>query len=150
MSYATYSDLTARESEDAIYAAADHNRDGVLDAADLLAIDKALADATGEMNSYIGQRHDLPLPTAPVWAVQICIDIALYRLSRMADALTNELRQRYADAVAFLKRVSKGEAGLGLPTTDTPPITAAGEIRGGEILVESQPRLFGRRRRGGR
>lgn len=148
MSYATYNDLVEREAEDAIYAAADSDHDGVLDAADLQRIDKALSDATGEMNSYIGQRHELPLQQPPVWGVQVCIDIAMYRLSRQADALTNELRQRYTDAVAMLKNVAKGSAGLGLPVAATPAITAPGEVKDGEALIISNPRLFTRGRRG--
>lgn len=142
MPYATKQDLLDREGEDMIFAVADRDRDEVLDEA---AIERALADASAEMDGYISRRYSLPLVTAPAWGKQICGDIAIYRLARAADALTNELRQRYEDARSFLDRVALGKVDLGLPATDE-PAGDAGEVKGGEILVDAEPRLFSRRR----
>lgn len=141
MSYATQQNLLDREGEDVIFAVADRDRDGVLDA---VAIERALVDASAEIDGYLSMRFTLPLPAAPAWAVQICGDIAIYRLARSADALTRELRQRYEDAIAFLKNVSNGKAGLGLAEPDLPPAGESGDVRGGEILVQAEERLFSR------
>jgi phage gp36-like protein len=138
--YATRQDMLDRESEDLIHSVFDRDRDGLLDEP---AIDQCLADASGEMDGYIGQRHSLPLATPPSWGKQICIDIGIYRGARSADALTNELRARYEDAVDFLKQVARGNAGLGLAASEQ-PTGDSGEVKGGDILISSQPRLFGR------
>ena len=139
--YATQQDIVDLEGEDALYVAADRDRDDLVDSA---AVTRAIEAATGEMNSYIGQRYDLPLSVTPPWAKQICVDITLYRLSRSADRLTNELRRRYEDAIAFLKNVGAGRAGLGVATTAAPPVSGVDEIKGGVVLVQSGPRLFSR------
>lgn len=150
--YATLQDLLDLEGEDAVYAAADRDRDGELNDAEQLAVATAALDATGEMNSYIGQRYDLPLPVVPIWARRICIDITLYRLSRQADSLTKSINKRYEDAIAFLRNVAKGVAGLGIAgegqAAQSATAATAGEIKGGEVLVTAQPRQFGRGRRG--
>lgn len=143
MPYATRQDLLDRESEDLIYSVFDRDRDEVLDET---AMDRCIADASAEMDGYIGQRYTLPLPTAPAWAMQICGDIAIYRGARAADALTNELRQRYEDAIAFLRNVAKGAAGLGLAPVDEPQTGDTGEVKGGEILVQASERMFTRER----
>ncbi len=141
--YATQEDIVDLEGEDALYVAADRNRDDLVDTA---AVARAIEAATGEMNSYIGQRYDLPLSVTPPWAKQICVDITLYRLSRTADRLTNELRRRYEDAIAFLKHVGTGKAGLGVATVAAPPVSGVDEIKGGVVLVTSEPRQFSRSR----
>ncbi|MDI3259693.1 MAG: DUF1320 domain-containing protein [Sinobacteraceae bacterium] len=149
MAYATLQDVLDLEGEDTLYAAADRDRDGTLNAAETLAVSDALDAGAAEMDSYIGQRFDLPLPSAPPWAKRLNIDIALYRLARSADALTNELRQRYEDAIAFLKNVATGRAGLALPAIDMPAGDDTGEIKGGDPLIQAAPRVFLRGARGG-
>lgn len=144
MPYATQQDMLELEGEDAVYAAADRNGDGTLDED---AIARALDNASGEMNSYIGQRYDLPLAIDPPWAKQTCIDIAIYRLCRGADRLSKPIIKRYEDAQSFLSQVAGGKAGLGLPTTPSTGAGTAGEVIGGEILVASGERMFGRRKR---
>lgn len=149
MPYATLQDILDLEGEDTLYAVADRDRDGTLSATETLAVTDAIEAAGDEMDSYIGTRFDLPLSQTPPWAKRICIDISIYRLARAADALTNEISKRYTDAVAFLGRVASGKAGLALPTSQMPQAGDTGEIKGGDPLITSAPRVFGRGPRGG-
>lgn len=144
MPYATRQDILDREGADALYAAADRDRDGQVD---VVAVDRKIGDASAEMDTFLSLRFSLPLAVVPPVLVRLCVDITLYRLSLSADALTKELRQRYEDAVSLLKKMADGTVGLGIPQNPTVP--SDGEVKGGEILVSSQPRLFTRRSQGG-
>ena len=110
MPYAIAQDIIDRYGDDALLIAADRNNDGVVDAA---AVDRALADATAEINVYVGRVEALPLTTVPEILVNLCVDIALYKVSN-GLAATEAQRQRYEDAIALLKSIAKGEASLGL------------------------------------
>lgn len=144
MGYCTRQDILNREGADALFAAADRDRDGQTD---VLAVDAKIADASAEIDTYLSLRYPLPLNPVPPVLVRLCVDITLYRLSLTADALTKELRQRYEDAVSLLKKMAEGLVGLGIPTT--PTADTGGEVKGGEILVSSNPRIFTRRSQAG-
>jgi phage gp36-like protein len=141
MAYATQSDITDLYGLNALYVA-DRDGDGVADAA---AVDRALASASAEIDSYLLVRYTLPLPDVPQILVQACVDIAVYRLALSHDVLSEEHRRRYEDATAHLKRIARGEAALHLPSAppvldpDGNPITGAKPIVAG-----GPPRLFSR------
>jgi phage gp36-like protein len=139
MAYATPADIIDLYGEDALFVA-DHNRDG---AADLVAVDRALASATAEIDTYIGVRYPLPLLEVPEFLKTICVDVAIYRLALAADVLSEEHRRRYDDALAFLKRVADGKAAL-LFTSSAPG--EDGEPASGPrpIVSEGPARLFSR------
>ena len=70
--------------------------------------------------------------------MQLCVDITLYRLALTADVLSDELRRRYDDALATLKRLGKGEQSLHIapgegeeaPADNSPrPIVTSGPER---------------------
>ncbi|MOA13986.1 hypothetical protein D3C78_1340600 [compost metagenome] len=99
-------------------------------------IEQATADATAEIDSYVGTRHRLPLAVIPEVLVRLCGDIALYRLSAEAGSGTEEKRTRYEDAVALLRRIASGEVSLGMPTP-------AAQETSGFAFFEAQPKRFG-------
>ena len=70
----------------------------------------AIQDATEEINGHIGDRYPLPLPNVPSNLKRMACDIARYRLYFQQP--TDEVRKRYEDAVAFLKRVADNKAHL--------------------------------------
>lgn len=133
MSYATQADIENRYGVDALLVVADRNDDQVIDTEIVTA---ALADASAEIDSYVGARYPLPLPMVPRVLSQLCVDIAFYKLSADADMATDERRLRYEDAINLLKRFSRGEVTLGLPR---PPQTTNGVAH-----IQSQPRRFKR------
>ena len=111
MAYATQADIEAIYSLNALYVA-DRDGDGNVDSA---AVDRALSSASDEIDSYLATRYPVPLAEVPGIVTQYAVDVALYRLALSAEVLTEELRRRYEDTIAALKRIAKGEQALVLP-----------------------------------
>ncbi len=81
------------------------------------ALTRAIEAAGAEIDSYIGVRYPLPLPTIPAIIKQCAIDMAWYKVSvSLAFGLSEEKRKRYEDAIKILKDIGKGFASLNLPT----------------------------------
>lgn len=139
MAYATSTDIIDLYGENALFVA-DHDRDGD---PDLIAVDRALASASAEIDTYIAVRYALPLAEIPAFLATVCVDIAVYRLALSHDVLSEEHRRRYDDAIAFLKRVADGKAALifasSAPGTDGEPAPGPRPI-----VAEGPERLFSR------
>lgn len=80
-------------------------------------INDAIQDATEEINGHIGGRYSLPLNSTPSNLKRMACDIARYRLYFQQP--TEEVRQRYEDAIAFLKRVADNKAHLQIQSEQT-------------------------------
>ena len=108
MSYGTVADLVARFSETEIAQLTDvEDRETVNEAV----VSTALADASGEIDSYLGGRYAVPISgIVPDRIKAVSLDIARYRL--YDDQPTETVRQRYEDAVAWLKLVALGHIAL--------------------------------------
>lgn len=105
MSYATTKD--AIDLYGAQYALGSVAREGSPNKA---SFEKALADASSEMDSYLSSAYDVPVsPVTPVIS-RYCIDIAIYIASADAGSVTDEKRKRYEDAIRWLTLVAKGTA----------------------------------------
>lgn len=142
MAYATQADITELYGANALVVA-DRNRDGIIDT---IAVTRALDMASGEMDTYIGRRYTLPLPVTPSHLVQLCVDIALYRLALSQDVATSEHRTRYEDALSVLTKIANGIIALVLPATDPDGGTDDGvDVVGAQPVVVGGPeRLFTR------
>ncbi|AYO54195.1 gp436 family protein [Acinetobacter wuhouensis] len=81
------------------------------------AIVDAIQDATEEINGHIGGRYPLPLPNVPSNLKRMTCDVARYRLYFQQP--TEEVRKRYEDAIAFLKRVADSKAHLQIQDPST-------------------------------
>ncbi|MFB9160500.1 gp436 family protein, partial [Chromobacterium violaceum] len=79
---------------------------------DMLLAD-ALASANVEIDGYIGGRYPLPLALPPKILTGYACDIARYRLCGSGTQLTEDIRDRYRDAVRFLELVAAGKVTLG-------------------------------------
>ena len=88
-------------------------------------LERALADASAEIDAHVGARHEVPLDPAPEIVITYCVDIAMYRAAPSASAATERDRQRYEDALRFLRDASKGIVSLGVRDPD-PPARASG------------------------
>ena len=130
MAYATPDQVKERRGADALLLLTDRGGG----AADDGALERALEDASAEIDTWLAAKYDLPLSGTPAVLTRLAADIAVYRLAVGADRRIDEHRVRYDDAVALLKRIAKGEASLGL-TSPGPPSRA---------FVSSQPRRFTR------
>ncbi|MFX3621873.1 MAG: gp436 family protein [Acinetobacter radioresistens] len=105
--YATEADMVKRFADDIEELKLMH-----ADAA--VSINEALQDAAEEINGYIGGRYPLPLPNVPSNLNRMACDIARYRLYYQRP--TEEVRNRYKDAIKFLERVQDEKAHLQIQT----------------------------------
>ena len=133
MTYATQADLTDRFGAVELAQLTDRASGQVIDTA---VLDRALADADAEINSYLASRYALPLASTPTVLVRLAADMARYRL--YDDRVTEAVRARYQDAVSLLKRLASGEVRLDGATT--PPEPAAGSTA---VTARSPSRVFG-------
>lgn len=79
------------------------------------AIQRAISDASAEIDGYLGTRYALPLSTVPDVLLRLCCDIGLYRLANLRSlGDLEDLRKRYEDAVRYLELVAKGTVSLGI------------------------------------
>ncbi|MDW8357857.1 DUF1320 domain-containing protein [Thermus sp.] len=95
----------------------------------------ALAEAWGEVESYLAQRYALPLPSLPEALKARALDIAVYRLflrrGIRPGTADEAVLSRYRDAVAWLRDVALGKAALPLPPAGQPlPPRGGARIRG--------------------
>lgn len=96
-------------------------------------LERAIKDASAEMDGYIGSRYQLPLSHVPEILLSIACDITRYRL--YDNAPTDVVTTRYNNQIKFLKSVSKGEVTLGISTegvqatsTDFAEMKSAGSV----------------------
>ncbi len=147
MAYAGQQQIADRYGEDLLLllapvAAPANDPPAYPDDMDPQPVARALADAAGEIDAYVGRKYALPLPGPPPDVLtRLAADIAVYRLADTAGALTDERRRRYEDAVALLRRIASGEVSLGAP--QTPPSAH------GAVWRSARPRRFRRRERDG-
>ena len=87
----------------------------------------------------------MPVRPAPMVLQRAVIDMACHQLAATADVMTEQIRQRYEDALAWLKDVAAGRAALG---TDEAGAAAGDAAAGGnpdEALIMSRPPVDWRR-----
>jgi phage gp36-like protein len=101
-----------------------------------------LGDASAEIDSYLESKYQLPLSDPPVLLVRLCCDIAIYRMQELRPLHDlQDARDRYNDAIAYLKRVAAGDVTLGLSADakEPPPATPS-------VFVRAARKMFSRRR----
>lgn len=113
MAYATAQDCRDRRGGRAVERLQDGNGSNK-------PLERALDDASDEIDLYLGARHQLPLDPVPRVLKRLCVEIALYRAAADAARLTDEARQRYEDAIRLLKDIEAGKASLGAADPDPP------------------------------
>lgn len=120
MPYAGVIDLLERFGESEVIQLTDRAAPLTGDVVEDVA-EKALADASAEIDSYIGVVYTLPLPSVPDVLLRVCCDIVRYRL--YDDKATDEVSRRYKEAVRWLEQIAQGKVSLGF--SDTPPTGVA-------------------------
>ncbi len=119
MPYATQQNLIDRFGEEELIQLTDRENLGEINTT---VVDRALGDADSLINGYLAARYTLPL-TAPIPddLERLACDIARYQL--YGDRVTDQVAQRYKDAIALLRDVSTGRAQLGLDDTSNKPVS---------------------------
>jgi phage gp36-like protein len=133
MAYAQQSDLSpTRISASELVQLTDDTNSGLANAA---VVTNVLNGASALIESYCGQRYTVPLQPSQQ-LLDLCLDIAEYKLYLRRKRMKTDVRQAYEDAIAFLKDVSSGKARLDQPTTATPQVGA------GDVQVTRVPERF--------
>jgi phage gp36-like protein len=144
MSYCTPQDLIERLGLREATAISDRDKTGQPNTAELT---RLLAEAEDVANGYIRRRYALPLldsngqaASAPPALKLRVIDIARYCACGTEIMVTEEIRNRYKDAIAWLRDVMDGKAALG----DFALAGSGGAAPlGGAWAVVTQPKAFG-------
>ncbi|WP_417345704.1 gp436 family protein [Ferrimonas sp.] len=132
--YATVAQMQARFDADELEQLTD--RDGSAGAIVEPVLQGALEDACADIDLYLVTRYQLPLAQVPTVLERVCCDIARYRL--YDTRVTDQVRDRYLDAVRLLDALAKGNVALGLADGSEP----AGDEA--SIEVQSSGSVFGR------
>jgi phage gp36-like protein len=74
-------------------------------------LNKALDDATAEINTYVASRYIVPLASTPTVVNRYCLDIARYMLDRIRSR--EDVRLRYEDALKWLGMLASGKVSIG-------------------------------------
>ena len=152
-SYATFEHLQTRYSERALRLMTDANAQSV----NIEVAQNALADASAEIDTYLGQRYVLPLVATQIGnaniteyqpaLIRLTCDIAVYRLQtlRPADDI-KDARQRYEDAIKLLSQMVKGTVLLNYRQLRD-DIAPSENASAGMPMFGQPPSLFGRDKR---
>ncbi|MEE2025031.1 gp436 family protein [Alkalimonas mucilaginosa] len=134
--YATVADMISRfgETDLALLSWREGAADGDINTP---VVEQALADATAEINGYIGGRYKLPLSAVPAVLTSHCCSIARYLLN--GDRAPEQVTDRYKAVIRFLEAVGKGDLQLGL--ADDQPAQPSGTI----AVMQSDGLVFSRR-----
>lgn len=145
MAYATEADL------DRVWGVRDVDLvsiDATLAGRDHAKISAALDDASGIVESYCGRRYPLPLTlsdTGQRLVTGYVCDVAVYRLATQAGRMTEIIKDRNAQALAWLTAVAQGKADL-LVVAAPGTAAAAPSITPNEAVLVADERFFSRDR----
>ncbi|WP_227506752.1 gp436 family protein [Marinobacter subterrani] len=88
-------------------------------------VDKAIEDASGEIDGFVSAGgYPVPMDPVPRIVTAYCTDIARYRL--YDNRATDQVTKRYDDAVKFLRSVASGQVKLG---TRVPTESSVGDAQ---------------------
>lgn len=108
--YATRDDMVKRFGAKEVIALTDRDYTGQIDDAVLAG---ALETAGTEIDGYLAGRYPIPFGQPPKILTGYACDIARYRLCGSGTQLTEDIRDRYRDAVKFLELAASGKVTLG-------------------------------------
>lgn len=144
MGFATYADLEARHPEELILLGADPASGEV----DPERVDAAIADASAEMRTILKARYDatdfVRLDEDSLFALRLfCMDITFYRLALSHTRLTDEIRDRYSNAIKRLESIASGKAGLSFVSSGSDGDAGGQEISSpNEVVIDVPDRVF--------
>lgn len=128
MAYATQDDLVPLRLTDAELVQLTQD-DKTQSDANWDVVTGALEEASGKIDSYCRARYATPLQASDSLK-GLTLDITVYLLfSRRRNAkLSETIRQRYEDAIAFLKDISTFKASLDQPATAATPQSSVSSV----------------------
>lgn len=108
-----------------------------------VAYQRALDQASAEIDTHLSARYRTPIPGQPAALVTPAANIAIYYLAISHTSLTTTIEERYKQTVALLQRIADGKAGLG---ADEPSVAPGDDdTSDGGASFTANKRLFDRR-----
>jgi phage gp36-like protein len=117
MAYSTLTDVKKLIPEETLIQLTDDEGAGIVNQA---RIDEAISQADEEIDSYLGNRYDVPI-VAPVPGIikKLSVDMGIYNLySRRMEEIPKARDDRYRNAIRILEGIAKGTISVG--ETDEP------------------------------
>lgn len=124
MTYASQQNLIDRFGADELIQLTDRSN---LNAIDATVVARALADADAEINGYLSTRYTLPLSPVPAALEKLACDIARYQL--FENAVTEIVKERFDNAIRFLKDVAAGRVTLGVNDSGETAATISNSVQ---------------------
>lgn len=122
MAYCVKADMVSRFSEVELIQLTDRDDLGVINDT---VLDLSIDDASAEIDGYLG-KYTLPLVTVPLSLTRISCDIARYYLYDDMVPSEGVVKQRFEDALKFLRAVAKGDISLGVDDSGDSPEASDG------------------------
>ncbi len=108
MAYSTQDDLLTMISQPELAALTAETGDEP----DSMVVADAIARADAEIDAACGLRYTVPFAPVPERVKTLSADLAIYHLYSRRSIAPEVWRQKYQDALAFLKQVAAGQATL--------------------------------------
>ena len=137
MSYATKQDLIDRFGEMELKQLTDRVNTPPTTIDDT-AVTRALDDATGLADSYLGKQYALPLSVTPDRLIKVVADVARYYLHGKRADKDSPIARAHDEALAWLKDVARGLVAL-----DAEGVVPA-QSGGGSVKAKPADRVFTR------
>lgn len=137
MTYAVKQDLIDRFGERELVQLTDRANKPPSTVDDVV-VGRALGDADGTIDGYVGKQYDLPLTVVPPILTKIAADLARYYLHGEAAGEDSKVTRDYQAAISWLKDVAKGLIAID-DGGDTPA-----QAGGGAIKTSAPNRVFTR------
>lgn len=133
--YCTQGDiLDAMDESDVILYTDDDDTGGI----NTDAVAKAITGASALIDARIGAKYTVPLAPIPEIIKETACDIALYKISSRRGQAPEEYRNKYTDAVKFLKDLASGNSVI----PDATPATST--VSADSVVFTSDTRMFSR------
>lgn len=110
MAYSTIDDIKEQIPEDELLQLTD---DDALEEIDASVVDRAIADADAEVDSYCAERYTVPFEPVPLLVRKYSVIIAIYNLFMRRGDIPADRETNYNNAVKFLQNAAKGIVSLG-------------------------------------
>jgi phage gp36-like protein len=138
MAYSSLSDFLEQMAEVELVGLTDDGGSGVVDQD---RIDWAIAKADAVIDAHMpAGKYVLPFNPVPALARSFSVDLGIFNLFARRpniEVIPEAIKEQRAAALAYLKRVQSGEAGMGVDAATTPVSTAAVDM-----LVAGNDRMF--------
>src|SRR5688572_12127218 len=100
-------------------------------------VTKAIEDAEGEVNGYLGKRYAVPIaPPVPNLVQKLSTDIAIWNVYRRRQRAPENVRQAYEDAIKTLLLIADGTIVLDVAVPPPPATLTGGEVFGPERIFD--------------